>query len=151
MGIIAQTKKPMTENELLKIVQSTCSSPIRFSHGNKMSGIEKIAIVGGSGSSFIDFALENDADAFITADITYHTFHKANGKLMLIDPGHHEMEKFVPEGLVKLLKENLSQKDYTKIVQSDIITNPVFYYPDTEKYSVLQRQNLINNKKYMVN
>ena len=65
MGVIAKANKPMTEHELLKLIQSVCFSPIRFSHGSKTSGIEKIAILGGSGSSFIDYALQSGANAFI--------------------------------------------------------------------------------------
>jgi dinuclear metal center YbgI/SA1388 family protein len=145
MGIIAKPKKPISTNELLNAVQKVCLSPIRYSSGKGAGKIRNVAIVGGSGSSFIKNALAADSDAFITADISYHHFHEASGKMLLIDPGHYEMEQFVPQGLSLLLKNALKKEEDLKINCSSILTNPVRYYPDSEKYVSLQKKYLINN------
>ncbi len=145
MGIIAKPKKPVTGRELLNSVQKICNSPIRHSPWNDTKKIKTIAIVGGSGSMFIQNAINAGVDAFITADISYHHFHEANGKMMLIDPGHYEMEQFVPNGLLKLLKHELKTERDIKINLSNVFTNPVRYFPDTEKYIRLQKNYLINN------
>ena len=145
MGVIAVSEKPISPEELLKRIYKICKSPIRYSIKKDLRKLDKIAIVGGSGTAFMDNAIKSGASAFITADITYHRFHEANGKLMLIDPGHYEMEQFVPEGIALLLKEKLSKTDYKSIHISNTLTNPVRYYPKTEKYLTLQKNNLLYN------
>ena len=37
-------------------------------------------------------AINSGADAFVTADIKYHSFHSAKDKILLIDAGHYETE-----------------------------------------------------------
>mgnify|MGYP001614975412 CR=1 FL=1 len=148
MGVIAISEKPLNEQELLVRVYKICKSPLRYSFLHKTKKIDRIAIVGGSGTSFINNALNSGAQAFITADISYHRFHEVNGKMMLIDPGHYEMEQFVPAGLAKLLTETLSSS--TQILLSNVLTNPVKYYPETQKYIKMQKNNLSNNNKMAV-
>ena len=148
MGVIAKPEKPIVENELLERIREICKSPIRYSSLGKKQKIDKIAIVGGNGTSFINKALNSGAQAFITADLTYHRFHEVNGKMMLIDPGHFEMEQFVPAGLAKTLSKSFDSS--VQIELSNVHTNPVKYYPETEKYIRMQKHNLLNNNKMAV-
>lgn len=127
MGIICKTDEPITEIELLNRVRNICNSPIRFASNSKNTNISKIAIVGGSGTSFLKDVLEQECDAFITADITYHTFHAVKNRILLIDAGHYEMEQFVPAGILALLKNYLTQNKINYSV-SKCITNPVSYF-----------------------
>ncbi len=145
MGLIAEPQKPLSPNELIETVSSVCGSPVRFNEIGSDRLISRIAIVGGSGSSFIDDALNNDVDAFITSDISYHQFHRVNGRLMLIDPGHYEMEQFVAPALAMLLKSKIAVELVDWIKVSKTITNPVRYFPNTQKYIDIQIQNIINN------
>lgn len=65
------------------------------------------------------------ADAFITADLKYHEFFDADGKLLLCDIGHFESEQFT----IGLLVEHLLEKFPTfAVLKSEINTNPVNYY-----------------------
>lgn len=137
MGVIAHSVMPLKETELLEKVSSICKSPLRWTPG-KSKEITKLAIVGGSGFSFIENVIESKVDAFITADISYHKFHEVYGKLMLIDPGHYEMEQFVPEALASLIRDILSTEEIDSVIISETVTNPVKYYPDTDKYIKLQ-------------
>lgn len=138
MGIIGEFASSISAKELLQRVYSKCNSPIKYTEGSSDS-IKKIAIVGGSGSSFIQDVLANDVDAFMTADITYHTFHMLKGKIWLIDPGHYEMEQFVSKGIAKLLEIKLSNENLNIFI-SKTYTNPVRYFPDTDKYKRLQEE-----------
>ncbi len=126
MGVVSKAEKAISQIELLEKVKEVCGSPLRFCDGKEKS-IESIAIVGGSGSSFISQVIKKNIDAFITADLSYHKFHEAKHKLMLIDPGHYEMEQFVPYGMKKLFTSapELSEIEF---VASKICTNPVKYY-----------------------
>lgn len=141
MGVIAETKEPLTCLEFVSKVSDIMSSPVRYNMTEK--SINKVAILGGSGSSFIDDALIAEADAFITADVSYHKFHYVAGKMLIADPGHYEMEQFVGEGIKELLKYKLNDKNIN-IYSSKILTNPVRYYPQPEKYENEQNKYLIN-------
>ena len=143
IGLVTEPKDKLSDEELLNNVYRVCNSPLRFNKG-KTNNIKRIAILGGSGSSFINDAIDTEADVFITADVTYHKFHFVNGKMMIIDPGHYEMEQFVPFGLKKLLEENLNNGSLNKIIVTSKLTNPVRYYPGTKDYKILQNK-LLNN------
>ena len=65
------------------------------------------------------------ADAFLTADLKYHEYFDALGKLMCIDAGHYETEHHVAEHLSSLLKEKFP--NFATLI-SQVNTNPVNYY-----------------------
>lgn len=130
MGVVAQFASPIHPEKFLKIISNSFGGPLRYARGSAKA-IKTVAIVGGSGTSFIDDVLAKNVDAFITADISYHQFHKAEGKLWMVDPGHYEMEQFVPEHLAKLLNDKFQSK--AVFLKSETITNPVYYYPKNEK------------------
>jgi dinuclear metal center YbgI/SA1388 family protein len=148
MGVLSHFEEQISSDEFLEKVKNLCNSPIRYNKG-KSDKIKNVAIVGGSGTSFLNEAFSCKADAFITSDITYHKFHEANGKLMLVDPGHYEMEQFVPEGLLEFFKCNFKKEDYEKIILSKVRTNPVYYYPNGDNYEKEQNKYLINNYKWI--
>ncbi len=125
LGIIAQPKKKLKIEDLAEKVSKTCFSPVKFNFG-KSKEINRIAIVGGSGSSFIENAIAKNCDAFITADLTYHNFHRCDGIMSLIDLGHYEMEQFVPIYLARLLQKVLGK---VSVIQTNTHTNPINYYP----------------------
>ncbi len=133
LGLISQSEKPLSRDELLEIISNVCNSPLKYCNGNKSDGIVNVGIICGSGSSLLKDEFAEDCDAFITADINYHTFHRFEGKMMLIDPGHYEMEQFVPEALVESLLSRYSD-EIPELVLSNVYTNPVKYYPDTYEY-----------------
>lgn len=58
--------------------------------GSRETIISKVAIVGGSGSSYIDSAIACRADVLITGDTSYHQAqHALENNICLIDAGHH--------------------------------------------------------------
>jgi dinuclear metal center YbgI/SA1388 family protein len=146
MGVVASPSRPLTQEELLNRAFDLFSAPLRYADMDDGRRIERVAIVGGSGGSFLGDALESGADAFITADMTYHTFHAIKNKIMLIDPGHYEMEQFVPEGMAEYLAEDLKRNGIEKIVTTTVVTNPVKHYPEADKYLDLQKNYLLNHK-----
>ncbi len=56
--------------------------------------IKKVAVLGGSGSFAIQAAISKNADVFLTSDLKYHDFFKAENKIVLADIGHYESEQF---------------------------------------------------------
>jgi dinuclear metal center YbgI/SA1388 family protein len=65
--------------------------------GAASDAVRTVAVCGGSGSDLIPVAIAAGADAYVTADVTYHRFFDALGpdgspRLMLVDAGHWETE-----------------------------------------------------------
>jgi dinuclear metal center YbgI/SA1388 family protein len=95
--------------------------------GDAEAVIRRVAVCGGAGSPLIGVALRAGADAFITADITYHTFFeplRADGtaRMALIDPGHYESERITERLLVDRLQQAFPDLDVRRTAG---ITSPV--------------------------
>jgi dinuclear metal center YbgI/SA1388 family protein len=126
-GIGLVTSCSMEFHELIERIATVTGAPVRFSRPATNS-VSRVAIVAGSGMSFYRLAVQCRADVFITADVKYHDFHAATDTIGLIDPGHYEMEQFVPDGLRESFH---SLRDACTIVSSSIRTSPVEYYTPT--------------------
>jgi dinuclear metal center YbgI/SA1388 family protein len=135
-GVVGEYEEPLKYVEFLGRIQNITYSPLRWCEG-KTKFVKKVAIVGGSGMNFAPNAYLHNADAFITADIKYHSFHEYKGKMMLVDPGHWEMEYLVPDGLKNLLTSIF--KEELSLFVSTIYTNPVNYYAG-EEFNELQKK-----------
>ncbi len=135
-GVIGELQFPMEVTQFLKKLQQVTNSPLRWCQG-KSDYVMKVALVCGSGMSFVQNAFNAGVDAFITADIKYHNFHEYNGRMALIDPGHWEMEYLVSVGLKNLLEQEF--KEDLKFFVSKVYTNPIKYYPN-EEYNKIQRE-----------
>lgn len=141
MGIIARPDPALHPGDLLERLHGVCNSPLRYTEGRQTS-FGRIAVVGGSGASFIGKALAAQADVFITADIKYHDFHRVRGSLWLIDPGHYEMEQFVADGLFTLVDDIAQRHGSLSVRRSQVLSNPVRYYPGAEMYTQAQQEYL---------
>ena len=86
--------------------------------------VKKVAVCGGSGSSLIKKALAVEADVFITADLKYHQFFDADGRIVIADIGHFESEQFTKELFFELLTKKLPN---FAIHLSNINSNPINY------------------------
>ncbi|MDR0660181.1 MAG: Nif3-like dinuclear metal center hexameric protein [Prevotellaceae bacterium] len=124
LGMIGKLDKAMPVNDFLVLLKSTFNaSSIRYTAPVK-DHIEHVAVCGGSGFSLMYDAIANKADIFITADIKYHQFFEAEGKITLADIGHYESEQFT----VEIVQELLSEKIPTFATQlSKFNSNPINY------------------------
>jgi len=125
MGAIGKSDKEINSNDLINLVANKLNNKLRHSPELNIP-INTIAIVVGSGSSYLDKLLNDNIDAFITADLTYHNFHKANGKMLLIDVGHYESEQFVANGIFQILNKEFGSE--IELIESKINTNPIQYF-----------------------
>lgn len=124
MGLLCSTTTPLPMSVLVDRVASVCGPFVRWS-ASPSNTISTVALVGGSGMSFYDDAVSGGADVFITADVKYHAFLGAQGTIGIIDPGHYEMEQFVPQGISATLSTHIPKAEF---VATSIVTNPVRYY-----------------------
>ncbi len=100
---------------------------VRFCEGNSKH-IKKVAVCGGAGSDLLGNAIASGADAFITADVKYHTFQDAHGKIMMIDAGHYETEILALNAVKKKLEMKISSKEKIKVFKYSGSTNPIKFY-----------------------
>jgi dinuclear metal center YbgI/SA1388 family protein len=127
-GAIGELDNEIATRTFLKMVETKINSDFRFGKG-KSDKIKTVAVCGGDGSELLPAAISKGADAFITADIKYHTFHDAEGKILLIDAGHYETEIFCLGGIkTKLEKLFQIKKSKIKIEIFRGSTNPIQFY-----------------------
>jgi len=87
--------------------------------------VKKISICGGAGSFLLTDAIKSGSQAFITSDYKYHEFFDAENKIIIIDIGHFESERFTIDLLYTLISNNFTT---FAAHMTKIITNPVKYY-----------------------
>lgn len=132
IGLIGFLPKKMHKYEFTALCHEVFGCPLKFSN-NYIDWINSVAVVGGSGSTFITDVVKARADAFITGDLTYHIFHAYSAQLLLIDAGHYETEQFIRNSMFEQTRRLF--KDYDlKVYCSKTYTNPIRYYPDTTNY-----------------
>jgi dinuclear metal center YbgI/SA1388 family protein len=124
LGMIGELEKPMIETDFLTFVKDKMQcGGIR--HSTLLGKpIQKVAVLGGSGSFAISNAKQAGADIFLTADLKYHNFYEAENQLVLADIGHFESERFTKNYIVDFLKKKILN---FAIIFSEENTNPVKY------------------------
>ncbi len=125
IGMVGELEEEMEEKAFLALVKERFGSGcIRHSAllGKK---IKKVAVLGGSGSFAINKAKNAGADIFLTADLKYHDFYKAEGKLVLADIGHYESEQYTKNLLGSYLNKKFAN---FAVVLTNTDTNPIKYF-----------------------
>jgi len=124
MGMIGRLKEPMPSGSFLKFAKERLQSPMLRHSALVKNKIERVAVLGGSGSFAIGAAKRAKADVFITADLKYHDFFRAEKQMILADVGHYESEQFTKSFLVDYLSKKITN---FAIILSNTNTNPVKY------------------------
>ncbi len=95
------------KTKVLDFAEKLCkiSDNVRVVNNKNVQEIEKIAFCAGSGSEFIEDAVEQGADAFVTGDIKFHT--AVESPVILFDIGHFESEIPVLKVFAGLLEEKI--------------------------------------------
>ena len=108
LGRIGELPTPMKLTDYLHDVKKKLNLKTLRYYGAADQIVRKVAVCGGGGSSFIENALVAGADIYITGDIKYHDFFRANRKMAIADIGHYEGEWFIREILYKEITENFT-------------------------------------------
>jgi dinuclear metal center YbgI/SA1388 family protein len=128
IGAWGRLEKSLTLPEFLALVSEKLKSDIlRYVPGTKRK-IKTAAVCGGSCVDLLENAVRRGIDAFITADLKYHNFQDAEGKILLIDAGHYETEAPVLNEIQRRLKRFLQKNDRNKVFKFSGTTNPVVFY-----------------------
>lgn len=124
-GIIAELPEPMEEIGFLQMLQTSFSLQLIRHTPLLGKNIKKVALCGGSGSFLLKTAIAAGADIYITADLKYHEFFDAEGRILVADIGHWESEQFTAGLLIDILKAKFPT---FAVLNSVIKTNPVNYF-----------------------
>lgn len=124
MGMIGELEKPMKELESLEYIKRSMNASCLRHSALRNAPVQKIAVLGGSGAFAISAAKAKGADIFVSADIKYHQFYEAEGKMIIADIGHYETEQFTKNLLVDYLTKKIPN---FAIRLSESKTNPIKY------------------------
>ncbi len=124
MGMYGELSEPMSEHNFFDLIKNKLG--IKFLKHSKLleKNIKKVAVLGGSGSFGIEKAISVKVDAYLTADLKYHDYFKADNSILLIDVGHYESEQFTKNLLFDILTKKFPN---FAIALTKTNTNPVKY------------------------
>lgn len=124
-GLIGELPRAMEEKDFLSLIREVFG--VAVVRHTRLNGrpVQRVAVCGGAGSFLISKALAAGADFYITADVKYHEFFDANGRLVVADIGHFESEQYTVDLLFEVLQEKFRN---FAILKSETKTNPIHYY-----------------------
>lgn len=95
-GRVGHLPTPRSLDYLLKDIQTALSPPdLIFSPAADLQQtIERVAVLGGSGASFLADVARTGAQAYLTSDCKFHQFQEGRDRgIVLIDAGHYATER----------------------------------------------------------
>jgi len=119
-GRVGNLPQPKSLQKLLESIQFILNPPrLLFSPtADLQQQINKVAVLGGSGASYLSAVSKTGAQAYLTADCKFHQFQESRDQgIVLIDAGHYATERPACDRLVGWCKTQgvdwaqLSQKD----------------------------------------
>jgi dinuclear metal center YbgI/SA1388 family protein len=128
-GRIGELENPMSlERFASEVKQKFGVEGIRFvGDANRM--VRRVALCGGSGSSFLREAGRRGADVLVTGDVKYHEAREAGELgLAMIDLGHFASEIVMVEGLAARLESGLQARGFVaELVVCKVERDPFRY------------------------
>jgi len=123
LGAIGRLPQPMTYADFIGHVHDTLDCTyIRYTKAPK-SSVETVALCGGSGAEFIEEAIAQGADVYLTADVKYHEFQDAEGRIGLIDIDH-----WISERHARAIFRDLIEPLGIKCIISQTDKTPIFLW-----------------------
>ncbi len=109
-GVIGMLPRPLPLSGFLSFVKRTLGTGALRWCGSPRAVVRRVALCGGSGGELLESAIREGADVFLTADLKYHAFGEASGRIALIDAGHFETEAPVVGAIVGRLRDELRRR-----------------------------------------
>jgi dinuclear metal center YbgI/SA1388 family protein len=126
MGAVGTLRRKVPLRTFLATVRRTLNTPALRWSGEPRTPVRRVALCGGSGSDLLGDAIASGAEAFVTADVRYHTYQEAEGRIALVDAGHFETEIPVVAAIVeRLRRETLRRGERIPVRAASGSTNPV--------------------------
>ena len=126
LGIIGTLSQPLSAEEAVALVKKCFNLKVLRSSRPIPEKISRVAVCGGSGSSYITLAREKGAQLYITGDISYHNFFLPEG-FMIMDIGHFESEIDIADIFFTLLRKKFP--NFAIHISCNLnISNPIYYF-----------------------
>ena len=108
---------------LARVKEIFGTGAVRYA-GNAHKTVSRVAICGGAGVEFVNDAIAQQADVYITGDVKYHEFQGVSERILIADIGHYESEHFTKE----IFSEIITKKIPNFAVQyAELEKNPINY------------------------
>lgn len=124
-GMVGFLENEMDESDFLSMVKKNLDAKA-LRHSDFLNRkIKKVAVCGGAGFFLLNDVKHCNADAYVTADVKYHDFFEADGKLLLVDAGHYETEQFTKELIADVISKKITN---FAVSISEVKTNSINYF-----------------------
>jgi len=132
LGMIGDLAAPVSLLSFLRRICSALDLPVARFVGDSHADLSRVAVCGGAGRDLIANAVSAGADAFVTADLSYHSFFEVldpsgSAVMALIDAGHYETESEAEVVLAGWLAANIPEINWIRTQQR---TSPIRYHVD---------------------
>jgi dinuclear metal center YbgI/SA1388 family protein len=124
-GMIGSLPNAMPVEDFLLMIKMLSGLPVLRHSAVPGKLIRNVAVCSGSGAFLIPDAVRAGADVLVTADLKYHDFQAAEGRILLTDFGHFESEHGFRELISAVLKEKFPN---FAVLISEKEQNPVRYF-----------------------
>ena len=107
-GRVGDLSPALTLQALLDLIQAQLSPPwLLYSPAADLGQtIDRVAVLGGSGASFLGAVASTGAQAYLTADCKFHQFQEGRDRnLVLIDAGHYATERPACARLTEIVQQ----------------------------------------------
>ncbi|AKG23560.1 Nif3-like dinuclear metal center hexameric protein [Calothrix sp. 336/3] len=119
-GRVGNLQPELTLQELLTTIKKSLQVPhlLVSPTADVQQTIQRVAVLGGSGASFISAVVKTGAQVYLTADCKFHQFQESRDRqLILVDAGHYATERPACDRLAQIFRSlkldwvQLSHKD----------------------------------------
>ncbi len=107
LGCVGELAEEVPTEQFLDHLTRTLGLPCLRHSAIATDSVRRVAVCGGSGSEFIEAAGAAGAQLYLTADLKYHDFQRAEGRLTLVDGGHFETERQILDVFYELISKKI--------------------------------------------
>lgn len=105
-GMVGMLPEAVGTEDFLQQVKATLGLPLLRHSRLATTTVRRVAICGGAGNFLIGQAIASGAEVYLTGDLKYHDFQRAEGCITLADIGHFESEQYAPEIIYSTISNN---------------------------------------------
>lgn len=117
---VGTLKTPVPAEEYADVVAEALGTLVRLTLPEKM--VQRVAVCGGAGASFLPDLANLDVDAFITGDAKHNDFlDSIDFDISLLAAGHYETETVSMPVMLELLKQEFPEVEYTYLESAPVV------------------------------
>ena len=120
IGRMGELSRTMSLDECAHYVKDRCKLSNVKVFGDPEKLIDIVALIPGSGKSYIDLAIQKGAQVIITGDIDHHNgLDAVERDLAVIDAGHYGLEKIFTSYMEEVLRRELPEIQIKRAIEKE--------------------------------